>query len=87
MSHIGIRIRLSVPAGVIYDCTSDMAHYQAQMGALGGPWCSPSCLPGCDKHGWKKLIAGFTGDLKVEIKAVMLEEIEDVEATEVGAGE
>jgi hypothetical protein len=80
VSHTGIRLRLSIPAGVIYDCDSDMAYYHAKYGRLEGNWCGPACLPGCTEHGWEDLTAGFVGSgLKVEIKAVELSEIVDAD--------
>jgi len=73
VTHAGVRIRLSIPAGVIYDCDSVMAHYQAAVSERA-PSCGFACLPGCDAHGWVELTRDLiqSGDLKVEVKAVHL---------------
>jgi hypothetical protein len=77
--HIGIRLRISIPAGPILDADSDRLHYIAMYGNREP--CRPDCLPGCDRHGWYELIPGrempFTGagDLKVEMRPVILPDV------------
>lgn len=63
MSHTGVQIRLSIPAGVIYDCDSDIAYLQMRYGAMAS-----------DADGWIELTEGLIpGEhLKVHVKPVML---------------
>jgi hypothetical protein len=72
LTHPGIRLRISVPAGAIVDADSDCLHFMARIG--GYTLCNPGCLPGCDDHEWLELIQETAGDnrMRVEIKAVNL---------------
>ena len=79
LTYPGIRLRISVPSGVIVDVDSEHLHYSAKYGNAG-EGCEPGCLPGCDKHGWLDLIAGggmgttefSTVPLKIEVKPIRL---------------
>lgn len=64
MSHTGIRLRISIPAGPILDADSDQLYFISRMSE--------------DGFGWHEIIPGRempfigAGDLKVEIMPVML---------------
>lgn len=78
--HPGIRLRISVPSGVVVEASSEQLYLNAIYG--GRVPCTPECPPDCDEHGWLDLIAGAKEDyggsefstvpLKIEVKPVRL---------------
>jgi hypothetical protein len=66
MSHLGIRLRISVPAGVLLDADSDYLHYISRYSGYGEDWY--------DIIGGRDMSLTIAPDLKVEIKAVTLAE-------------
>jgi hypothetical protein len=76
----GIRLRISVPSGVIIDLDSQELHHAALFGRHGCASCRIDCPSGCDKHAWLDLIAGgdagatefSTVPLKIQVRPVML---------------
>jgi hypothetical protein len=82
--HPGIQLRISTLNGPIVEADSANLYYSAKFGAAGEP-CDPSCMPGCQKHGWVNLVAGDGGfgmiwpgsdfsvvPLKIEMRAAKL---------------
>lgn len=67
---VGIRLRISGPAGPLVDATSEHLYYVAKFGEVST--CGFSCLPGCSDHGWVDLMPATLGNpvLRFEIKPV-----------------